>query len=52
MMELACDVLEGKRISQATETLEGTLMTKTNLKSYAEYPAGTGDSADVPPSFR
>jgi ribose transport system substrate-binding protein len=52
VVELADDVLEGKQIPQASETLEGTLVTKANLKSYARYLVGIGDSADVPASLR
>lgn len=52
VMELADDVLQGKKIPQASETLEGTLVTQANLKSYASYLVGIGDSADVPPALR
>jgi ribose transport system substrate-binding protein len=52
VVELTDEVLEGKQIPQASETLEGTLVTKANLQSYAQYLVGIGDSADVPPSLR
>lgn len=52
VVDLANDVLEGKQIPQASETLEGTLVTKANLKSYAQTLVSIGDSADVPPDLR
>jgi len=52
VVDLADDVLQGKQIPQASETLEGTLVTKANLKSYAQTLVSIGDSADVPPDLR
>lgn len=37
---------------QASEALEGTLVTKANVKNYARSLVSIGDSADVPPSLR
>ncbi|GAB3966098.1 D-ribose ABC transporter substrate-binding protein [Actinoallomurus acanthiterrae] len=48
---LAGDVLGGKTVSPA-ETLHGRLITKDNVKDYAKYLVGLGDSADVPPALR
>jgi ribose transport system substrate-binding protein len=48
---LAADVLGGKTVSPE-ETLHGKLISKDNVKQYAEYLVGLGDSADVPASLR
>ncbi|MEU6578095.1 substrate-binding domain-containing protein [Streptomyces sp. NPDC046805] len=48
---LAGNVLDGKKVS-AEETLQGKLVTKSNVKEYAKYLVGIGDSADVPAALR
>ena len=48
---LAGDVLGGKTVSPE-ETLHGRLITRDNVKEYAKYLVGLGDSADVPPALR
>jgi ribose transport system substrate-binding protein len=49
--ELTADVLGGKTV-RANQVLEGELVTKANVKSYAQTLVGLGDSADVPPSLK
>lgn len=50
--DLANDVLQSKKIPQASTTLEGQIVTKANLKAYAKHLVSIGDSADVPPNLR
>lgn len=50
--DLASDVLAGKKIPQSSTTLEGQIVTKSNLKAYAQHLVSIGDSADVPPGLR
>lgn len=48
---LAGNVLAGKTVAPE-ETLHGTLVTAANVKQYAKYLVGIGDSADVPANLR
>ncbi len=50
--DLADDVLTGKPIPTKSETLEGTLVTKANVATYAKHLVQIGDSADVPANLR
>jgi len=50
--DLAADVLNGKKIPKSKTTLEGQIVTKANLKAYAQHLVAIGDSADVPPDLR
>lgn len=52
VVDLTNDVLTGKKINQASTTLEGQIVTKANLASYAKHLVSIGDSADVPPALR
>lgn len=49
--DLAGNVLAGKPVAQE-QTLHGTLVTAANVKQYAKYLVGLGDSADVPANLR
>ncbi|WP_151482022.1 substrate-binding domain-containing protein [Streptomyces albicerus] len=51
VITLADNVLDGKKVAQE-ETLQGQVVTKDNVKKYADYLVGIGDSADVPASLR
>jgi ribose transport system substrate-binding protein len=51
VVSLTGNVLDGKKVA-AEETLQGRLVTKSNVKEYADYLVGLGDSADVPASLR
>ncbi|WP_255948160.1 substrate-binding domain-containing protein [Streptomyces odontomachi] len=48
---LAGKVLDGKKVTEE-ETLQGKLVTKSNVKAYARYLVSIGDSADVPATLR
>lgn len=50
--DLSNDVLTGTPISQASTTLQGEIVTKANLKAYAQHLVSIGDSADVPADLR
>jgi ribose transport system substrate-binding protein len=49
--DLTADILAGKPVP-ADDTLQGKLVTKDNVKEYAGFLTGIGDSADVPPTLR
>jgi ABC-type sugar transport system substrate-binding protein len=49
--DLTADILAGKPVP-ADDTLQGKLVTKDNVKDYAGFLTGIGDSADVPQSLR
>lgn len=49
--DLATSVTQGKKVS-ANKSLEGQLVTKANVKAYAQHLVAIGDSADVPSSLR
>ena len=49
--EIALDIVEGKTAPADTK-LEGELVTKDNVKKYAQHLVDIGDSADVPKSLR
>jgi ribose transport system substrate-binding protein len=49
--DLAASILTGKAVDKNT-TLEGQLVTKDNVKTYAQHLVSIGDSADVPPSLK
>ncbi|GGS19228.1 hypothetical protein GCM10010269_67820 [Streptomyces humidus] len=51
VITLTGNVLDGKTVPEE-ETLQGQLVTKENVKKYADYLVGIGDSADVPASLR
>ncbi|MFJ6904530.1 substrate-binding domain-containing protein [Streptomyces griseoluteus] len=51
VVSLTGDVLDGKKVA-GEEVLQGRLVTKSTVKSYADYLVGIGDSADVPASLR
>ncbi|MEU6324421.1 substrate-binding domain-containing protein [Streptomyces sp. NPDC047009] len=51
VVSLTGNVLDGKKVA-AEETLQGKLVTKSNVKAYAQYLVGIGDSADVPAALR
>lgn len=51
VVKLAGATVGGKKVA-AEETLEGELVTKDNVKEYAQYLVRLGDSADVPASLR
>jgi ribose transport system substrate-binding protein len=48
---LTGNVLAGKAVA-ANQKLEGRLVTKANVKAYAGFLVGLGDSADVPASLK
>ncbi len=49
--KLTAQVLAGKSV-RANQVLEGELVTKANVRSYAKTLIGLGDSADVPASLK
>lgn len=49
--DLATDLVHGKKVNP-NKVLEGTLVTKKNVKSYAQSLIRSGDAADVPSSLR
>jgi ribose transport system substrate-binding protein len=51
VISLAGSVLDGKKVA-AEQTLQGKLVTKSNVKAYAQYLVAIGDSADVPAALR
>ncbi|AQZ63342.1 unnamed protein product [[Actinomadura] parvosata subsp. kistnae] len=51
VMSLAGDVLGGKQV-QPDETLRGELVTKNNVKEYADHLTSLGDKSGVPDSLK
>lgn len=51
VITLADNVLDGKKVAKE-ETLQGQVVTEADVKKYADYLVGIGDSADVPASLR
>lgn len=49
--DLAADVIAGKTV-ETDKKLEGQLVTKSNVKAYAQHLVRIGDSADVPASLK
>lgn len=48
---IAADVMAGKTVA-ANKVLEGQLVTKANVKTYAQHLVQIGDAADVPASLQ
>lgn len=51
VINLAADVVAGKTVPP-NKTLEGQIVTKDNVKAYAQHLVQIGDSADVPTSLK
>jgi ribose transport system substrate-binding protein len=49
--DLAADVIGGKSVEKNT-TLEGQLVTKDNVKDYAQHLVSIGDAADAPANLK
>ncbi|MDT0263367.1 sugar ABC transporter substrate-binding protein [Jatrophihabitans lederbergiae] len=49
--DLAADVIGGKSVEKNT-TLEGQLVTKDNVKEYAQHLVSIGDAADAPTNLK
>ena len=49
--DLAADVIGGKSVEKNT-TLEGQLVTKDNVKEYAQHLVSIGDAADAPANLK
>jgi ABC-type sugar transport system substrate-binding protein len=52
VVTIALDVIGGKTVADSDQTLEGALVTKDNVKDYAQHLTSIGDAADVPDSLK
>ena len=52
VVDIALTVVAGQKVSSNDETLEGELVTKANVKQYAQHLVQIGDGADVPASLK
>lgn len=52
VVDIAMDVLNGKAVADADQTLEGELVTKDNVKAYAQHLVAIGDGADAPANLK
>lgn len=52
VVTIALEVIGGKTVADSDQTLEGELVTKDNVKDYAQHLTSIGDAADVPDSLK
>jgi ABC-type sugar transport system substrate-binding protein len=52
VVTIALEVIGGQKVADADQTLEGELVTKDNVKDYAQHLIKIGDTADVPASLK